>query len=77
MNQTAGIIIEKNALGIPSYAHIDIKKYGNQLKDFFLLNGVEINDIPNNQTKKAMLEARTKNLKTYENAEALLEDLYR
>ncbi len=37
---TRGIYIERNANGVPSFAHIDLKRYGNKLKDFFLSEGV-------------------------------------
>jgi hypothetical protein len=46
MAQTTGIQIEHNAKGIPAFAHIDLSKYGNQLKDFFASNGISIGDSP-------------------------------
>jgi hypothetical protein len=75
MNQATGIIIERNARGVPSYARIDIKKYGDQLKDFFTLNGVEINDLPNEVTKKAMLEVKQNKTKGFNSIDELLYDL--
>ncbi|GHV21123.1 hypothetical protein FACS189428_1080 [Clostridia bacterium] len=44
MAQAAGIYIERNANGIPQYARIDIKKYGDQLKDFFNKNNVKVEE---------------------------------
>ena len=42
MSQAAGIIIEHNAKGAPTFAHIDLKRYGDKLKDFFASEGVYI-----------------------------------
>ena len=39
---TAGITIEHNEKGIPTFAHIDLKKYGEELKDFFISKGVTV-----------------------------------
>ncbi|MDR2087106.1 MAG: hypothetical protein LBP72_08015 [Dysgonamonadaceae bacterium] len=81
MAQTIGIQIEHNERGIPTFARIDLSKYGHQLKDFFASQGIVIEkkayDIPNTETLHALNEAHTKKLKTYENADALLADLYR
>jgi len=41
MNAT-GISIERNSQGIAQYVRIDLKKYGVQLKDFFISNGIEV-----------------------------------
>jgi hypothetical protein len=48
MTQVTGITIERNANGMPIYAHIDIRRYGDQLKDFFYSNGVEVEESPYN-----------------------------
>ena len=42
MVQTAGITIEHNASGTPIFARIDLRKYGDKLKDFFATEGVSI-----------------------------------
>jgi len=42
MIQTAGITIEHNSTGAPTFARIDLKKYGDKLKDFFASEGVSI-----------------------------------
>ena len=48
MAQATGIIIEYNAKGAPTFARIDLKKYGNKLKDFFASEGVSIEKSPYN-----------------------------
>ena len=49
MPQTTGIIIEHNAKGAPAFAHIDLKQYGDKLKDFFASEEVFIDKSPYNQ----------------------------
>ena len=49
MSQTAGIIIEHNAKGAPAFARIDLKQYGDKLKDFLASEGVFIEKSPYNQ----------------------------
>ncbi|MCL1932912.1 MAG: hypothetical protein FWF53_03725 [Candidatus Azobacteroides sp.] len=46
MAQTAGIVIEHNAKGSPTFARIDLRKYGDKLKDFFASEGVSIEEPP-------------------------------
>jgi len=46
--QTAGIFIEHNAKGIPTFARIDLKKYGAELKEFLSTKGISIEDSPYN-----------------------------
>ena len=40
--QTAGIFIEHNANGIPTFARIDLRKYGADLKGFFSEKGISV-----------------------------------
>jgi hypothetical protein len=40
--QTTGITIERNSRGEPTYARIDLKRYGSRLQDFFAAEGVRI-----------------------------------
>jgi len=40
--QAAGIFIEYNANGTPTFAHIDLNKYGAELKEFFSKKGVSV-----------------------------------
>jgi len=49
MATTTGITIERNASGIPNFAHIDLLKYGEELKDFFSSKGIEVEKSPYNQ----------------------------
>jgi hypothetical protein len=42
--KTAGITIEHNAKGIPTFARIDLKKYGAELKDFFTSKGISVEE---------------------------------
>jgi len=45
---TLGITIEHNASGIPAIAHIDLRRYGRELKDFFASKGVSVEKSPYN-----------------------------
>ena len=45
MNAT-GITIEHNRKGAPTFARIDLKKYGSELKDFFASKGISIEESP-------------------------------
>jgi hypothetical protein len=42
MKHAAGIYIENNAQGLPAFVRIDLKKYGRQLQDFFMSNGIAV-----------------------------------
>lgn len=65
MAQTTGIYIEHNAKGVPTFARIDLRKYGMELKDFFASKGIfeyenlnkgldeAIEDVKNNRVYKA------------------------
>jgi hypothetical protein len=49
MEQAAsGIVIERNLQGTPIFAHIDLRKYGNELKDFLSSKGVTTEESPYN-----------------------------
>jgi hypothetical protein len=41
MEQTTGVFIERNMQGIPSYARIDLNKYGKRLMPFFKEIGID------------------------------------
>ena len=45
---TTGITIKHNAEGIPTFAHIDLRKYGEELKNFFITKGISV-ESPYNQ----------------------------
>ena len=40
----SGITIARKTQGQAQYVRIDLRKYGEQLKDFFRLNGIEIDN---------------------------------
>ena len=43
---TKGIIIDHNSKGFPVFAHIDLRKYGEELKGFFLSKGISVEKSP-------------------------------
>ena len=48
MLRTTGIFIEHDMQGVPTFARIDLKKYGAELRDFFSAKGVSVDDSPYN-----------------------------
>jgi predicted RNase H-like HicB family nuclease len=49
MNSISGITIERNSKnGTPEVAHIDLNRYGLQLRSFFSINGIIIDTMPDN-----------------------------
>jgi hypothetical protein len=48
IHNLSGITIERNALGIPHYARIDLRRYGAKLKEFFTSKEVEVEKSPYN-----------------------------
>ena len=60
MARIAGITIEKDLRGHARYARIDMKKYGDRLKDFFNEVGVKVEpDIKlTSKLKKSIQQAR-------------------
>jgi hypothetical protein len=40
----SGITIDRDANGVPLVAHIDMRKYGNELKEFFMSKGIVFED---------------------------------
>ncbi|MCL2649962.1 MAG: hypothetical protein FWD60_02910 [Candidatus Azobacteroides sp.] len=40
--QATGIFIEHNANGTPTFARIDLNKYGSELKEFFSAKGISV-----------------------------------
>ena len=72
--QTTGIFIEHNAKGVPTFARIDLKKYGTELKEFLSAKGIPF-ETPNDETEAAIKEAENyKNLKVYTSVDSLLAD---
>ena len=44
MLNAAGIFIEHNAKGVPTFARIDLMKYGTELKEFFSTKGISVEE---------------------------------
>lgn len=42
--QQEGIFIEHNAKGVPTFARIDLNKYGAELKEFLSTKGISIEE---------------------------------
>jgi len=42
--QSTGIFIEHNAKGIPTFARIDLNKYGAELKEFLSAKGISVEE---------------------------------
>jgi hypothetical protein len=55
MAQTAGVYIERNTQGVPCFARIDLKKYGEKLMPFFKEIGIEDDLSPYNKEKDAFI----------------------
>lgn len=75
-----GITFTKDYKGIPSKVTIDLKKYGDQLMDFFRSVGVEEKanryQKPNARLKRNIAESKkTKNIIKCENAEDMFNKL--
>jgi hypothetical protein len=75
MAQVSGITIEQNYRGTPTFIKFDYKKYGELLQSFFIKHDIELPHVPNEQTLKAMKEAKSKKLKTYLNVDKFIDDL--
>ena len=72
--QTTGIFIEQNAKGIPTFARIDLKKYGTELKEFFFQKGITL-ETPNDETEVSIKESyNLKKTKKYSSGSSLLAD---
>jgi hypothetical protein len=57
--ETAGITIERDYRGTPIFAHIDLRKYGNDLTSFFKEKGVEVESLKFTQkTKHSLTQAK-------------------
>jgi hypothetical protein len=72
MVQTAGIIIEHNAKGIPTFARIDLKKYGVELKDFFSSKGIFEYENSKQGLDEAMEDVKNNRVYQAENAKDLI-----
>ncbi|MDR0613700.1 MAG: hypothetical protein LBG45_09565 [Dysgonamonadaceae bacterium] len=63
MEQATGILIERNAQGIPSFARIDLKKYGDKLMPFFKDIGMEQEVSPYSKKYVQMINQAEENIK--------------
>ena len=60
--QAAGIFIEHNAKGVPTFARIDLKKYGGELKEFFSEKGFAVEKSPYNPEFVAKIKRSEKQI---------------
>ena len=74
---TTGITIEHNSKGIPTFAHIDLKKYGNELKDFFASKGVSVVKSPYNPEFVAKIKESEQQIKEGKFSIIKTEDLWK
>ncbi|MDR3262667.1 MAG: hypothetical protein LBT78_12675 [Tannerella sp.] len=58
MAQAAGITIERNSSGDPVFAHIDLRKYGHVLSDFFTSQGIEVEMPPSGRPSENTVPCR-------------------
>ena len=73
--QTAGITIEHNAKGVPTFARIDLKKYGKELKEFLSAKGISIEESPYNQEFVAKIKQSKEQIRNGEYQIIKTEDL--
>ncbi|MEI6753701.1 MAG: hypothetical protein WCK78_11090 [Paludibacter sp.] len=60
MARIAGITIEKDLRGHARYARIDLRKYGEDLRNFFQEKGVSIDEVKfTTKMKRSIKEAKT------------------
>ena len=77
MNAARGIIIEHNTTGIPVFAHIDLRKYGDKLKDFFASEGVSVEKSPYNPKFVAKIKESEEQIKAGRFKIVKTEDLWK
>ena len=73
---TTGITIKHNAEGIPTFAHIDLRKYGEELKNFFITKGISV-ESPYNQEFVAKIKQSEQQIKNGEYRIIKTEDLWK
>ncbi|MCL1937221.1 MAG: hypothetical protein FWF52_02360 [Candidatus Azobacteroides sp.] len=74
---TSGITIEYNTKGIPTFARIDLRKYGDQLKDFFASEGVSVEESPYDPEFVAKIKKSEQQIKNGEFKIIKTEDLWK
>ena len=75
--QTAGIFIEHNTKGVPTFARIDLKKYGAELKEFFFAKGISVEESPYNPEFVAKVKKSKEQIKNGEYRIINTEDLWK
>jgi len=75
--QTTGIFIEHNANGIPTFARIDLSKYGAELKDFFSAKGISVEKSPYNPEFVAKIKQSQEQIRNGECQIIKTEDLWK
>jgi hypothetical protein len=70
--KAAGIYIEHNAKGIPTFARIDLKKYGVELKDFFSSKGIFEHENSKQGLDEAMEDVKNNRVHHAKNAKDLI-----
>ena len=75
--QTTGIYIEHNANGTPTFARIDLKKYGEELKEFFTAKGISVEESPYNPEFVAKVKRSKKQIQNGEYKIIKTEDLWK
>jgi len=75
MTQVSDIMIERTNTGHPAYIKFEYNKYVGLLQSFLHHNNIDMQLLPNDETKAAIKEAQNyKNFNRYNSAESLLED---
>ena len=75
--ETTGITIERNVKGVPTLAHIDLKKYGDELKEFFTSKGVSVEKSPYNPEFVAKINESEQQIKNGQFKIIKTEDLWK
>jgi hypothetical protein len=75
--QTTGIFIEHNAKGVPTFARIDLKKYGTELKEFFSTKGISVEESRYNPEFVAKIKKSKEQIRNGEYRIINTEDLWK
>jgi hypothetical protein len=75
--QTSGISIEYNTKGVPTFARIDLKKYGMELKEFFSEKGITVEKSPYNPDFVAKIKKSKDQIRNGEYQIIKTEDLWK
>jgi len=75
--QTTGIFIEHNTNGTPTFARIDLNKYGAELKEFFSTKGISVEKSTYNPEFVAKIKQSKKQIQNGEYQIIKTEDLWK